>query len=186
VITADNPSDPIPQGEKSCGYYMAISFDWVPGQAGVAASAAFNGGGGGGGVGGGGVKSIQLILTATSDVCDSKGRWVNYELTTSDGTRVTSPQYYVYEIQSAQSLATGGPFPGTTYQSSNRFNDWINPGLQTGGSIQQFGISLSPPNASGVQGGRLVQINWFGTIVSQNNILFPSLGTIIINGKPCP
>lgn len=66
------------------------------------------------------------------------------------------------------------------------FNDAINPGLSTGKSSQQFGVSLSAPNASGAPGGHLVMIDWFGSITGQNTIRVPEIGKILINGKPCP
>jgi len=142
----------------------------------------------GGGAVDGGVDYFNLRLRATSDNCNNpNGRLVNYVLTTSSGTPITSPNYYVYEIQSAQSLARGGPFPGTTVgKNPNTFDDWINPGISTGTSIQQFGVSLTQPNASGAPGGHLVMINWFGNVVGQNIIQLPSQGNILINGKPCP
>jgi RHS repeat-associated protein len=102
----------------------------------------------------GSVNYFNLVLTAIADLCDTNGRHVNYVLTTRSGTPVTSPNFYAYEIQSAQSLATGGPFPGTTVGDFfNSFEDTINPGIGVGTSTQQFGVSLTKPNASGAPGG---------------------------------
>ncbi len=144
----------------------------------------------GGGRGGGGttVNYFKLVLTWTQDTCDWSGRTVQYQLYDTSGNPVTSPEFYVYEVLSSslQSLAKGGPFPGTTYQANNKFTDFVTSYTVSGSGTQQFGVSLQQPNASGVPGGHLIPILGPGRIqpAGQNNINL-SPGNPVINGTSC-
>ena len=134
---------------------------------------------------------LKYYLTATDDYCRNSnplGRSVNYVLTNkADGSTVTDPKFFVYEIQSQMNLARGGPFPGTTVDYPNMFDDWIGAVEYSGSSTQQFGIALARPNPSGAPGGQLIQIDWSrfgGNVVSQNLITFENY-VPYINGVGC-
>ena len=141
----------------------------------------------GSGGSGGGVDYFNLRLTATSDRCDSQGRHIQYVVTSKGGGGVPG-NLFVYEIQTAQGLASGGPFPGTAYQSGSQFSDWLFPPvLGSISSTQWFGVSLTRPNASGVPGGHLLPINWSqlgGGVVATNSIQM-SASSVVVNGIPC-